>query len=152
MPKDVPVATIEAFADAQIKQLKLEINPSKTDRCTFTTASGILLTKKPLQYLGFLFDGQRVIIRSAAFAKFSNRMKRGVSLAKQTMRSRNKAKARVGAEEQELYLRKVYSRYSHLGKRNFLRYGYKASKVLNSPAIRRQLRPLWGRLQQAIDK
>lgn len=143
---------IELFADSQIKNLELDINPDKTDRCSFSTATGTITTQKPLQYLGFLFDGQRIIIRSAAFAKFSNRMKRGVSLAKQTMRSRNTARARIGGEEQSLYLKKVYSRYSHLGKRNFLRYGYKASAIMNSPAIKRQLRPLWGRLKQAIEK
>lgn len=151
MPKGM-TAAIESFADMQTKLMKLEINPAKTDRCEFTTSTGTLMSKKPLQYLGFLFDGQRVIIRSAAFAKFSNRMKRGVSLAKQTMRSRNKLRARLGVGEQDLYLKSVYARYSHLGKRNFLRYGYKASMIMKSAAIRRQLRPLWGRLKQAIDK
>lgn len=151
MPKGM-TAAIESFADAQISRMKLEINPNKTDRCNFTTSNGLLTSDNPLQYLGFLFDGQRVIIRSAAFSKFSNRMKRGVSLAKQTMRSRNKARVRLGLEEHELYLKKLYARYSHLGKRNFLRYGYKASAIMNSPAIRRQLRPLWDRLQQAISK
>lgn len=151
LPPGMAVA-IESFANTQIKRLKIEINPAKTDRCEFRMSTGIIACKNPLQYLGFLFDGQRVIIRSAAFAKFSNRMKRGVSLAKQTMRSRNKARVRLGAEEQELYLKKVYARYSHLGRRNFLRYGYKASDVMNSSAIRRQLRPLWGRLKQAIER
>jgi RNA-directed DNA polymerase len=151
MPKGMTV-DVESFVDVQIKSLKLEINSAKTDRCEFTISNGVLGTKKPLQYLGFLFDGQRVVIRSAAFAKFSNRMKRGVSLAKQTMFSRNKLRQLSGVGARELYLKTVYARYSHLGKRNFLRYGYKASRVMQSPAIRRQLRPLWGRLRDAIEK
>lgn len=151
MPSGMTSA-IESFANTQIKLLKLDINPSKTDRCVFSTSTGTLTAQKPMQYLGFMFDGQRVIIRSAAFAKFSTRMKRGVSLAKQTMRSRNKARVQAGGEAQDLYLKKVYSRYSHLGKRNFLRYGYKAARILNSQAIRRQLRPLWGRLKQTLEK
>lgn len=151
MPPGMTTA-IESFVDTQIKPLGLDINPAKTDRCAFFTSTGVLAANKPLQYLGFLFDGQRVIIRSAAFAKFSSRMRRGVSLAKQTMRSRNKVRVGYGGEEQDLYLKKVYSRYSHLGKRNFLRYGYKAAAVMNSPSIRRQLRPLWGRLMQTIKK
>lgn len=145
-------ADVEHFADTQTKRLKIEINPAKTDRCEFLISTGTITCEKPLQYLGFLFDGQRVIIRSAAFAKFSNRMKRGVSLAKQTMRSRNKARIRLGAKEQDLYLKKIYARYSHLGRRNFLRYGYRASDIMKSSAIRRQLRPLWGRLKQAIER
>lgn len=145
-------SAIESFADVQIKLLNLDINPAKTDRCTFSTLSGSLTATKPLQYLGFLFDGQRTIIRSAAFAKFSNRMRRGVALAKRMMRSRNKARIEIGAKERDLYLKKVYSRYSHLGKRNFLRYGYKAADTMKSTAIRRQLRPLWRRLKQTIEK
>lgn len=151
MPQGMATA-IETFVEVQIKLLKLEINPTKTDRCEFTISNGVVSTKKPLQYLGFLFDGQRVVIRSAAFAKFSNRMKRGVSLAKQTMFSRNKIRRQKGVDERDLYLKTVYARYSHLGKRNFLRYAYKASRVMQSPAIRRQLRPLWGRLKQTIEK
>lgn len=151
MPKGMS-ADIESFADTQIRLMKLEINPAKTDRCDFSLVGGQQTASKPLQYLGFLYDGQRTIIRSAAFAKFSNRMKRGVSLAKQTMRSRNKMRVLSGVDEQALYLKSVYARYSHLGKRNFLRYGYKAADTLNSPAIRRQLRPLWRRLKLAIEK
>jgi len=73
-------------------------------------------------------------------------MRRGVSLAKQTMRSRNSMRALDGKPERDLFLKKIYTRYSHLGGRNFLRYGYKASEIMNSAAIRRQLRPLWGLL------
>lgn len=142
-----------AFADAEIKKLKLEINPMKTAVSEFRRSAGssTQTCSAPLQYLGFLFDGHQVIIRSAAFAKFSNRMKRGVSLAKQTMRSRNKTRAQTGAEEHDLYKKQIFSRYSHLGGRNFLRYGYRAAKAMNSPAIKRQLRPLWKRLTKAIE-
>lgn len=142
----------ESFCSAEIDKLKLKINPAKTDTCYFSKKGAKQTCKQPLQYLGFLFDGQQILIRSAAFSKFSNRMKRGVSLAKQTMRSRNKAKNAEGADEQGLYQRKILARYSHLGKRNFLRYGYTAAKLMDSKAIRRQLRPLWGRLQKAIAK
>lgn len=151
MPKSM-TESIESFADTQIKLMKLEINPAKTDRCDFSIVDGQQVASNPLQYLGFLYDGQRVIIRSAAFAKFSNRMKRGVSLAKQTMRSRNKIRVLAGVGEKELYLKSLYARYSHLGKRNFPRYGYKAAAIFNSPAIRRQLRPLWKRLKLTIEK
>lgn len=67
------------------------------------------------------------------------------------MRSRNKARNAKGADEKSLYQRKILSRYSHLGKRNFLTYGYTAARLMNSKAIRRQLRPLWERLQKAIE-
>lgn len=145
-------AITESFCTAEIKKLKLAVNPAKTDTCHFSKTGEVQTSAKPLQYLGFLFDGRQILIRSAAFAKFSNRMKRGVSLAKQTMRSKNKAKEAKGAEGQGLYQRKILARYSHLGRRNFLRYGYAAAKEMNSKAIRRQLRPLWRRLRKAIAK
>lgn len=145
---------VQVFAETEIKKLKLDINPDKTDICDFVKVAGTnhLSTKRPLQYLGFLFDGRRILIRSAAFAKFSNRMKRAVSLAKKTMRSRNASRLASGGVERQLYLKKLYSRYSHLGGRNFLRYGYRAADVMGSKAIRGQLRPLWGRLQKIIGK
>lgn len=141
----------EDFAIDKIKELKIEINPSKTDRCDFTIKNGFLSTRKPLQYLGFLFDGQRTTIRSAAFAKYSNRVKRGVSLAKQTMRRKNNIKALLGCPETNLYKKQLFSRYSHLGKRNFIRYAHNAAETLSSKSIKKQIRPLWGRLLEEIN-
>lgn len=153
----VPTASevhISNFAEESIKSILLEVNPDKTDICIFSrkAESSYLSASKSLQYLGFIFDGQRVFIRSAAFAKFSNRMRRGISLAKQTMRSRNEARVQKGLKERELFLKKIYSRYSHLGQRNFLRYGYRAAKIMDAVEIRRQLRPLWSRLKVVLDR
>jgi len=128
-------STTEGFCSAEIKKLKLAINPAKTETCHFVREEASQTCSQPLQYLGFLFDGRQILIRSAAFARFSNRMKRGVSLAKQTMRSRNNLKQAKGADQQRLYRRKILARYSHLGQRNFLRYGYRAAKLMNSKAI-----------------
>lgn len=141
----------EDFATDKIKELKIEINPSKTDRCDFMIKNGFLSTRKSLQYLGFLFDGQRTTIRSAAFAKYSNRVKRGVSLAKQTMRRKNNIKALLGCPETNLYKKQLFSRYSHLGKRNFIRYAHNAAEILNSKSIKKQIRPLWKRLLEEIN-
>jgi hypothetical protein len=149
MPLGMKLPT-EAFVTAELKALAVEINTDKTDACDFTLKGGLQTANHPLQYLGFMYDGQRIVIRSAAFAKFSNRMKRGVSLAKQTKRRKNRLRTRLGAPERELYLRKIFTRYSHLGKRNFLRYGYSAADIMNSTEIRRQLRPLWARLLNEI--
>lgn len=135
-----------------IKALKLDINTKKTEIRQFRLVSGVLISDKPLQYLGFTFDGQRALIRSAGLARFSQRMKRGVRLAKATLHSKNKAKLLRGASVKPLYKRKLYQRYSHLGGRNFIRYGYRAAELLDSPAIRKQLRPLWERLIAEIAK
>jgi RNA-directed DNA polymerase len=136
----------------EIQKLKIDINTDKTERRTFTMESGIQRADKPLQYLGFTFDGQRVLLRSAALARYSERMKRGVRMAKATMRKRNTARLSRGEEPKPLFKKKLYQRYSHLGKKNFLRYGYRASEVLDTSAIKKQLKPLWLRLQNEIEK
>lgn len=149
MPPGMQAPT-ELFVAKEIEKLEVEINPEKTEICNFHTEGGRQFSDRPLQYLGFMYDGERVVIRSAAFAKFSNRMKRGVSLARQTMRRKNKLRTGRGAPERKLYLKKLLTRYSHLGKRNFLRYGHNAAVVMGSAAIRKQLRPLWSRLQDEL--
>ncbi len=135
----------------EIQKLKISINPEKTELRTFTVAAGTQSADKPLQYLGFTFDGQRVLIRSAALARYSERMKRGVKMAKATMRKRNSIKSSRGEDQKPLFKRQLYQRYSHLGKTNFLRYGYRASEVLLSGSIKKQLKPLWARLQKEIE-
>ena len=136
----------------EIKKLKLDINTNKTKICTFTMAGDQQQCDLPLQYLGFTFDGQKALIRSAALARYSERMKKGVRLAKKTMDKRNRRRKEAGLSEKSLFKKKIYRRYSHLGSRNFVRYGYRSADILNSDAIRKQLRPLWKRLQDEIDK
>ena len=146
--------TAKKFAESGMAALKLSINFSKTDISVFKKHPGSadLECDRPLQYLGFLFDGKKILIRSAAFAKFSNRMKRGVRLAKATATSRNKLREEISVPGKDLYKKKLMSRYSHFGRRNFLRYGYLAAEILDSAAIKRQLRPLWSRLLCEIEK
>lgn len=135
-----------------IKSLEIQINNDKTEIRDFYMKSGMQLSSKPLQYLGFTYDGRNILIRSAALARFSDKMKRGVRLAKLTMYKRNDARAERGVSPKSLYRRKIYMRYSHLGRCNFIRYGVRASEIMQSPAIKRQLKPLWGRLIKEIEK
>ena len=133
--------------------LKLEINQKKSETRYFRRNElGGLESDKPLQYLGFTFDGQRVLIRSAAFARFSQKMKKAVRLAKSTMRRWNRIRYARGENQKTLYRKSLYKKYSHLGNQNFLTYGYKAARIMNSKSIKGQLKPLWARLQAEIEK
>lgn len=146
------IKDIEQTVRVEISKLKLDINPDKTEIRLFRpTRAGGLVSEKPLQYLGFTFDGQQILIRSAALARYSERMRRGVRLAKATKKKRDRLKARAGIESQPLFKQKLYAKYSHLGNRNFIRYGLRAADKMNSKAIRRQLKPLWSRLQKEIE-
>jgi hypothetical protein len=140
------------FAVKEIKNLRLEINEKKTDIRDFHIRKGGLTSEKPLQYLGFMFDGQRKLIRSAALAKYSERMKRGIRIAKLTKIKYNRLRIARGEKPKELFKKKLYERYSHLGQRNFVRYGHRAATIMESSSIKKQLKPLWGRLKDEIKK
>ncbi|WP_237709340.1 hypothetical protein [Alishewanella jeotgali] len=77
-------------------------------------------------------------------------MKSGVRLAKKTQRKANFKEIIAGKEVTRLFKHKLYERYSHLSNRNFVTYGYRAAKIMQSQAIRKQLKPLWGRLQSEM--
>lgn len=142
---------VAGFARKIIKQLRIDINPDKTELRDFQEADGVISCNKPLQYLGFTYDGRHILIRSTALARYSEKMKRGVRFAKATMRKRNRARINRGESPKQLYRKEIYNRYSHLGKRNFIRYGIRAANIMNSKAIKKQLKPLWGRLIDEIE-
>ena len=139
-----------SYVTSEILKLKLEINAQKTEISNFSLTGGKQKSDRPLQYLGFTFDGERILIRSAAFARFSRKMKGGVKLAQRTCEKRNIIRRERGHAERDLYKRQIYERYSHLGKQNFLTYGYRAADKMGSKSIRKQLKPLWNRLQKEI--
>lgn len=143
---------VAGFAQKHIKSLKVSINTSKTELRSFELKEGRLVADQPLQYLGFLFDGENAYIRSSSLARYSEKMKRGVRLAKKTMYKHNKIRAKNGDSKRPLYMKKLYSRYTHLGSRNFITYGLKAADTMNSKTIRRQLKPLWRRFNEEVKK
>ena len=151
----VPASEVKStkdFVTCYIKKIKLEINPSKTEIRDFVPTETGIKSEKPLQYLGFTFDGDQVLIRSSALARYSEKMKRGVNFAKATMRKRNRLRRQRGEVEKPLFKMEIYKRYSHLGRRNFIRYGLRAAETFNSSAIKKQIKPLWNRLIDEIDK
>ncbi|SEO57673.1 Reverse transcriptase (RNA-dependent DNA polymerase) [Duganella sp. CF517] len=142
--------TCEAVIKDAISKCKLEIQDAKTERRDFVTRGGRLVTDKPLQYLGFLFDGERIYLRSASLARYSDRLMRGMHVAKATMRKRNRARVARGADPRPLFMGNLMRRYTYFGRRNFISYGYRAAKIMNSQSIRKQLRPLWTKFQLAL--
>jgi RNA-directed DNA polymerase len=129
---------------------RLPLHPKKTEERFFTSASGKLEADKPLQYLGFIFDGQQVSLRSASLARYSERMRRGVRLARVTMRTRNDLRVARGEAATPLYKGKLYRRYSYLGRRNFVSYALRAANILGEKTIKRQVKPLWKRLRKQM--
>lgn len=163
--------------------VKLNIEPRKTKLFHFEMVNGFFrgfavdeITKKPnnnksLEYLGFSFDGQRVLIKNAGFSKFYRSMKgsfnRAVSYA---MYSKNPDKSLFksrlykrftykGAKRKLIYRPskhnpKVYIKTKEYNWGNYLSYVYKADdsmKTINgNNAIKKQSGNLWGEFHRLM--
>ncbi len=128
----------------ELNNLKLTISESKTQICIFSNKK----TEKPLQYLGFLFDGQKIILRSRGISKHLKKSRKSVRLANATRKKYNKK----SKTSHKIYRKKLYLRHSYNGKRNFIQYGHRAAKIMSSSHIKKQLKPLWKKLKAEIDK
>ncbi|MBK7035441.1 MAG: group II intron reverse transcriptase domain-containing protein [Bacteroidetes bacterium] len=99
---------------------------------------------KSLQYLGFEFNGQDIFIRTSSLSRYYRKMT-GRIIKTVMMAYSPKSNSNKIWKEQMLH------RYTHLGKRNFLKYAYNSSKAsyknsagelkegMDSPAIRNQI-------------
>lgn len=123
----------------------LKINNQKTAVSYFT--GGILTGGDTLQYLGFTFDGRLRRIRSQTLSKFWRKVVYGVRAAKNRA-----AKAARSGGDGRLFKRKIYRRFTHLGKSNFLSYARRAWSGPGGEGIRSQLRRHWDRVQEEIDR
>lgn len=166
-------AEAEALVHQEIQRVRLRINDDKTDRVLFPIGRGQAVPRVPegsrfgnfIQYLGFTYDGVRILIRPSSLSKFYSKMRDGVSLAKQTRRKYNKIEIRKGLPPSPLRKRKLYIQYSYLitrrrcaaigkreGKGNFLIYARDAAHVLGAPEIKKQVRRHWSKLRAEIRK
>lgn len=87
-----------------------------------------------LQYLGFTFDGQKIFIRQKSIRNFYNKMRKSV-------RRQISSCAAKGVRAEDLHKRVLVGRFTHWGDaRNFVQYAYRASKEMDAPEIKHQLR------------
>ena len=143
------ITIVENFIFHEMNKLKLQINQQKTDIVHFSKTDK-LRSNKALQYLGFILENDSISLRASGLTRYSNKMKRGVSLAKQTQRKFNVIRNRNGLDHKKLYKKKLYSRYSHFGKRNFISYAKRAKRAFQSETIRKQIAPLYQRLHNRM--
>lgn len=156
---------------------KLTIEPKKTKLYRFQLNNGYFkgfavdeITKqvndnRPLDYLGFSFDGQRVLIKNSGFAKFYRSMKgafnRAVSYAlfsknpdKRLFKSSLYKRFTYKGASRKLIYRpskhnpKIYKKTKEYNWGNYLSYVYKANNSMETingnNVIRKQTRKLWG--------
>ena len=135
LPLEVDAADIEKRVTDILSLQNLSFNNKKTCRSIFETVDGKLIYRDDLlQYLGFTFDGMRILIRPSSLKNYYARMKRGISRYV-------KSAVEKGIPLAELRRRVLVGRFTHWGDDgNFVQYAYRASRELKAPEIKRQLR------------
>lgn len=157
VPSDALRNEAECLVTSWMETLRLQFNPSKTERVSFGYQRPI--TGRPLQYLGFTFDGKHRRLRPSSVARFYRKMHAGVRRA---LRHRANADGLSGVETSSpLKKRLLYRRYSYLGmrlgktkdeRRNFLTYAYQAARIMGDPGIKKQVKGHWRKLQEELAK
>lgn len=160
IPRNNQKNKVEKFAKESIKYLKVDINEKKTEIRTFIRKNKNIrikkrvlknkvyrlinkdiidleknlhtVEKKPLQYLGFLFDGKNIYIRSSSISRYHGKMRKGLSRAKYHMKDKNRKRGEKGYRFKSLFKKTLYERYSHLGKSNFVTYARRCKNVMDS--------------------
>lgn len=130
---------VEALIKEEIVKLALEIHPRKSTTHHFKRVDEALvcLEQKPVQYLGFLFDGKSIRLRTVALSRYYAKMRRGVRAVD---RARKGSDLETGTQT-PMKTRALHRRYTYLGRRNFVSYAHRAAAIMSSNAIRKQLKP-----------
>ncbi len=164
---------------AEIDKVKLDIQPTKTQIFVFKRFEGkygcqeydpsseTFNSKAKFEYLGFSFDGESVLLKNSALAKFYRKMKRNVR--------RGGFFAKHGKnQEPELFKARLYKRFTHVGSKrrtifvrdkknpdkwiksnkydwgNFLSYTGLAIRIFPKSKIKSQTKRHWKILHQLM--
>lgn len=138
----------------QMRSYRREFD-SKTE--TFNSLPNEDKNFKNLQYLGFEFNGKSIYIRPGSLSRYFRKMKARIAKSVSMAYSEN-------SKSDAIFKQQIFSRYSHLGKRNFLSYVNNASKRyytnsagerkdgMDSPSIKRQIAAHMRILKHEIEK
>lgn len=120
-----------SFVLKEIKKLgsAIEISEEKTEICNFRREGSRLFCDAAVTYLGFTFDGRRVLLRARTLSRYYRRM---------TYAARGAVRA--GGQPDKTYRRKLFREFTHLGKRNFYSYAKKAAAIFDCAGPTDQLR------------
>ena len=132
----------EAKVTSELAKIKLRLNTKKTDVSNFFLDGSEIHCDKPIQYLGFMFDGKRKYLRSSSISGYKRKARKAVKLAKQTQKKYNKIRREKGKKTETLYRKKLFETFSHTGNSNFITYGKRAADIMDSDTIKKQLKDL----------
>jgi RNA-directed DNA polymerase len=116
----------------ELAALKLAMQESKTLECDFSP-----IAKTPLQYLGLVYDGDKILLRASGIARYYHRMRIGVGLHK---RAKKLDGGRPLIDQRRAKLFRAYTSRTEKGGRSYHSYVRRAAEKTGSAAILRQLR------------
>ncbi len=133
LPLHETTPEVVASVEVMLAKFNLKMSASKTEIAEFRGA--ILSSDKPIQYLGFTFDGKKTLIRASSLDAYLGKMQRSIH-AKLVAAKMNEIPSF------KVYQRELRSRYTHAGKRrNFIKYAHKAADIMSSLEIKQQVKP-----------
>lgn len=134
--------------EAEIKKALLTVQSEKLDIRHFSAGQRL---EKGLQYLGLVFDGERILVRPAGFGRYYSRMR---SAVRHAAASRNRSARASGTPKSEVPIRRktLNEKYSYAGRRNFVSYIHRTAGITGHVAVKRQISRSWMALQDAVER
>lgn len=120
-----------------IRKINLEIQTEKTQILQFK--NGVTVNEEKLQYLGFTYDGKQILLRDSGLAKYSHKVMKVVKMTNNHLIRINCSHLRKNQPLLKLNKKHIYYRFSYLGKRNYISYALRAARIMNEPAIKKQV-------------
>lgn len=139
----------------EIDILKLKINDKKTQKIEFQ--NGIVKNNNnpsfnyphKLQYLGILYDGNNIFLRENGLSKFHSKLRKAI-------RMRNTHYRRLKESNQHnnhnMYMRTLYTRFTYIGKRNYVSYVFRIAKEFESKNVKKQVKGHFNVFNDYLDK
>lgn len=143
---------IELLVDKSLNKIKLNLNKKKSDISEFHYCNGELACDKPIQYLGFMFDGKHKYIRPSSISRYRRKARKAIKLANATQIKHNEVRVRKGLPVQGLYRKSLYRKFFYSGRSNFISYGNRAALVMNSSTIKKQIKKLCNYIYSEVGK
>ena len=144
-PQDLKSEIKTFVEDCIYDSCKLNINSEKTEEVYFSSKKSETPSIR-LKYLGFEFDGKKMLIKSSTCSKYYRRMKYF------TKRKFYKAKVMTLTRQKDtkVWSNQIRKKYSDKGKRNFISYAVKANKETNERSIILQIKSHKKNLEEYI--
>lgn len=139
-------AEVDHLVGTEVKKALLNIQAAKSSVHEFV--AGEKVSGKPLHYLGFTYDGQKTLLRNAGITRYYARMRAAVRLAD---KSRKAADIETSSKT-KIRTKKIFKKYTYLGRKTYLSYAFRSSALLKDDAIKMQMKPHWKKVKAEIAK